>query len=510
MTVFGARSIRLARAMLVGGLLIAGVPIGLVVARPEWAGRAVANKARDRLGVIVTFEAVGVSIWPRPRLAFRGLVVRQVGAPGARPLATARELLIDVSPVAAWRRRVSLVTATGLAITIPSATPGSGPAEKNDGGATSPSVLADRVVVRDATVTLARADAQASPIVFGLNRLDLEALGTARPMGFRARLTSPIPEGEVTIEGRLGPWRADRLAETPIAGRFSLEGARLQSVNGLGGSAAARGAVSGTLGGMRVEGTAESPDFSLEIGGRPVAVTVAFRGEIDGTTGTTRLPHVEGTIASTPFTASGAVTRLSSGDGFAVDADVDVRLGRVEDLVALVVPGAEAPLVGDVSLRTSFALPPGAIPVAARLRLDGEFGLRAERLSADSLQRRFEDLSRRGQRAGGGGPAGPIITNVQGRFSVKDGVATLQQATFSLPGAAVGLSGTYSLTERTLDLQGTLRTEATLSDAVGGVRGMFLRPFDFAFRRDGAGAVVPIRVQGPIEAPRVGVRLPSR
>ena len=54
---------------------------------------------------------------------------------------------------------------------------------------------------------------------------------------------------------------------------------------------------------------------------------------------------------------------------------------------------------------------------------------------------------------------------------------------------------------------GTLRMEATVSQAVGGFKSIFIRPFDFVFRKEGAGAVVPIRISGTRQAPKFGLQV---
>jgi hypothetical protein len=55
--------------------------------------------------------------------------------------------------------------------------------------------------------------------------------------------------------------------------------------------------------------------------------------------------------------------------------------------------------------------------------------------------------------------------------------------------------------------EGQLRTQASLSDVVGGFKSVFIKPFDWLFRRDGAGAVIPIRIEGTRDHPQFGVRI---
>jgi hypothetical protein len=49
--------------------------------------------------------------------------------------------------------------------------------------------------------------------------------------------------------------------------------------------------------------------------------------------------------------------------------------------------------------------------------------------------------------------------------------------------------------------------QAPVSRAVGGVKSIFLWPFDWIFRRDGAGAIVPIEIDGTLKQPEVGISI---
>ena len=48
--------------------------------------------------------------------------------------------------------------------------------------------------------------------------------------------------------------------------------------------------------------------------------------------------------------------------------------------------------------------------------------------------------------------------------------------------------------------------QAAMSRVVGGWKGMLVKPFDFVFKRDGAGAVIPISVQGTRQSPDLNIQ----
>ena len=77
---------------------------------------------------------------------------------------------------------------------------------------------------------------------------------------------------------------------------------------------------------------------------------------------------------------------------------------------------------------------------------------------------------------------------------------------FQIPGATVQLAGTYGLRTEALEFDGTLRMQATISQAAGGgAKSVLLKIVDPFFKKKGAGAVLPIRVRGTREDPKFGL-----
>jgi len=102
-------------------------------------------------------------------------------------------------------------------------------------------------------------------------------------------------------------------------------------------------------------------------------------------------------------------------------------------------------------------------------------------------------------------PVGKIQSQMRGRFDMRDGRLRLDPLGFDLPGANVQIRGAYGLRSQQLDFTGTLAMTATVSEAAGGVKGFFLKPFDPLFREKGKGAVLPITISGPREKPKFGL-----
>jgi len=49
--------------------------------------------------------------------------------------------------------------------------------------------------------------------------------------------------------------------------------------------------------------------------------------------------------------------------------------------------------------------------------------------------------------------------------------------------------------------------QASMSQAVGGFKSIFLKPFDRLFRGKGAGTVLPIQITGTRTQPKMGVQV---
>jgi hypothetical protein len=76
-----------------------------------------------------------------------------------------------------------------------------------------------------------------------------------------------------------------------------------------------------------------------------------------------------------------------------------------------------------------------------------------------------------------------------------------------VPGAAIQLSGTYGVEGGALNFAGTAKMQATVSEMVGGWKGLLLKPLDRYLKKDGAGTEIPIHVRGTREQPEFGIDL---
>lgn len=356
------------------------------------------------------------------------------------------------------------------------------------------------------------------PLVFAIAHLKLTDVGEGRSgMGFDAELTNPRPKGTIFAHGRFGPWAVDDPGETPIAASYRFEHADLATFRGIAGILNSKGNFQGTLRDIDVDGDTDTPDFRLSTGGEAMHLSTHFQAQVDGTNGDTRLNSVDATLGQSHLIARGAVLRVaevSAQDGQPVRPgghDVALRVnvdrGRIEDFLRLATRG-EPLLTGALRMRTTLGIPPGKVPISDRLQLKGNFLLADAEFNSTTLQNRIKELSMRGQGKpqDAKSPTAPDVrSSMQSDFQMVNGLITLTNLKYIVPGAEIDLSGTYGVNGGTLSFKGTAKMQATISKMVGGWKGLLLTPLDRLFEKDGAGTAVPVVIGGTRKEPQFTV-----
>jgi AsmA-like C-terminal region len=387
------------------------------------------------------------------------------------------------------------------------------------------SILVKRIDCENAQLILETDKPDKLPLSFAISQVQLRNVTAHRPMEFEAELTNPKPVGVIHAAGSLGPWPTDDPGETPIRGRYTFNHADLSTFRGIAGILSSNGNFDGSLRTVAVDGDAEVPDFRLTHFGNPEPLHTHFHARVDGTNGDTWLDAVDATLGSSHILTHGQVVRVRPRDsanaqpyvganlppladsGHDITLKVDVDRGRIEDFLRLANRSQTPLLTGTIVLNASLHIPPGFEPVYRRLQIDGTFKVDQARFTDEKLQSHILDLSLRGQGRPGAiktSDAGSISSAMEGAFHMAGAVITLPDLQYKVPGAAIQLEGKYPL-EGALSFDGTARMQATVSQMVGGWKGLLLRPADRLFRGAGAGTVVPILIRGPHEAPEFSV-----
>lgn len=500
------------------GTLIGGAIAVAVALRDGVVKRRVVEALSDRLNSDVTIGPLSVSLFPSVRVMAEGLSVRRrVDPPDHHPIIEASRFKVEPGLWHLLNGRAKYVEVEGLRVTIPRRQSGqdahgAGPVAPLEPGALTPPEktqpastggILDVLVARDAQLIYSSGRTDRPPRTIHVQLLELGAVGFDHPMTYRAALTNPVPEGPLETSGQFGPFDAREPGRSPIEGSFSLSNADFEKVKGIGGKVDSRGLFSGQLDEMLVDGTADAANFQLDSGSNPLPLHVEFRAKVNGTDGNVHLSSVQARLGGSPFAATGSITRTPGIKGRRVALDLKVPAGRAEDLLTLLLPASRPVMVGDVQIAATFVLPPGEGRAIDRMELKGTVGVTEANFSNRETQARVRELSRRAQGKKRDDPLGGALMGLSGRFVFTAGTARFSALTFRTEGAVVSVAGTYVQQSGVLNLKGTARLQASLSRAVGGVKGFFLKVADPLFRKDGAGAVIPITITGPHDAPKV-------
>jgi hypothetical protein len=514
---------RVTRARIVRRLLLATLVVivaggGLFL---SWAMRAtphvrdrVVDALNERFASQVDLQSLDAAVWPRPRVGGTGLTLRHNGRTDLPPLISIASFEATAGVMGLVRKPLHLGTVSleGLEIRVPPGGlhPGSkpDPDKPHQPHAERPSpILIDRIESRAARLEVASGRPGRLPRTFEIHDLVMREFGDPDGSPFEAGLTNPVPRGRIETSGVFGPWHADDPGLTPVRGEYVFKNANLNVIKGIGGTLTSVGAYTGVLERVEVEGQTEIPDFSIDVAGQPVPLTTRFKAVVDGTNGDTLLERVEARLNNSTIHARGSVVRTEDVKGRHVALDIRLDAARLEDLMQLAVKSSKPPLVGRVDLVTKFVLPAGEVDVIDRLRLDGTFHLAQARFTNLNVQKRITTLSRRGrgEENDEGAEAERVVSNLRGRFALRDATLSFAELTFAVPGSTVQLSGSYNLRSQAMDFTGDLLTDASLADMTSGFKSVLARIAQPFFRRPGGGSRLPIRISGTRARPEFGL-----
>ena len=377
------------------------------------------------------------------------------------------------------------------------------------------SVVIDDVECTDARLSLETDKPNKLPLQFIIRQFRLKGVRSGAPMVFDAELENPKPPGAIHSTGSFGPWVVADPGSTPVHGGYTFSHADLSVFTGIAGILNSTGRYQGTLRDLIVDGQTDTPDFQLSRFGHTMPLHTTFHARVDGTNGDTWLDPVDATLQGSHFTARGQVVRvLKPGDdgrlhsiGHDIALKVNVDRARIEDFLRLATDSPNPILDGDIGVQAQLHIPPGKTPVSQRIALNGHFVLDEAEFTSLQVQKRIRELSLRGQGKLNelkSADEEKIKSHVEGDFTLDGGVLTLPTVLYTVPGADIHLHGTYRTQGGTLDFTGTAKMQATVSQMVGGWKGLLLKPADRFFKKDGAGTEIPIYIAGTREKPQFG------
>lgn len=494
------------------GVVIVLTSIALLVISKRFepdARKWVTKAIQDRYHSQVEFGAFHATLYPVPQATIEDIVIRFHNRQDIRPLAKIKKMKLEASFWGLEQKpmRISRLTLEGLEIATPPKqpkTPQSDSDTEKSRSRPSAKFVLEEVIADGMVFSIIPKDPQKDPREFDFDKLRLTSAAIDRPMEFQAKLGNWKPPGKIDTNGHFGPWDADDPGDTPLDGKYTFREADLSVFKGISGTLASDGNYKGRLESIECDGTTDTPDFRVSKG-KAVDLKTEFHAIVDGTNGDTMLEPVTAHFLKSTVEARGGVIGLAEHKGKDINLTVDVRQGRVEDFLSLVVGTPQPMMVGAISFRAAFDLPPGPREVIERLNLKGHLVIPSARFTSFKVQDMLGNLSRRAE----GDPKGEIDDHVASTFSsdfvLKNAQTSFSRLVFDVPGAEIRLSGNYAVHGGELDFSGQARTDAHLSQMTTGFKSKLLKLADPFFAKDGAGAVIPIRITGTRDKPHFGL-----
>lgn len=412
--------------------------------------------------------------------------------------------------------RIGAVHITGMTLTIPPRQARQQAVVTSTRRKRRITVYVGDLIFDDSHVIIQNANPNKDPKDWVLEHIVAHDFGPDQPLHYDALLSNAIPRGEIKASGTFGPWQIDSPGGSPITGHYTFDHADLNTIRGIGGILHSVGEFSGELDRIEVQGATDTPDFSLDTANHPMPLHTNFHAIVDGLSGDTYLTPVEARLGRSDFTCKGAVINIR-GKGHIIDLDINVPNGHIEDFLQLAVKARQPMLTGRLTMHSKLSIPPGKESVARKLELKSEFTLHEIHFTNPKTEDKIDQMSLRAQgMPKEAKPGAPDVHSLMvGDFVMRHGRLDFSRLDYSLPGAKILLAGHYGTATDEFDFGGDVRTEAKLSQMVASRwKSWLLKPVDPFFHRDGAGALIPIRITGTKEDPDISLDLgrkdPSR
>ncbi|HEY1742067.1 MAG TPA: hypothetical protein VGG18_02805 [Granulicella sp.] len=378
-----------------------------------------------------------------------------------------------------------------------------GPLLKHDNSSehTKISLQVDRIHCKDVKIFIERNKPGKDPLEFDIQKLELTDVGPSQPFTYVADLTNPVPVGQIHAAGHFGPWVSEEPRSTPLDGDYSFSDADLGTIKGIGGTLSSTGHFGGEFGNITIDGTTDTPNFSIDITNHPVPLHTKFHAYVDGSTGDTTLDPVQAHLLHSDFTARGTVQNIH-GRGHDIALDVNMPHARIEDMLVLGVKSTPPLMRGALTMHAKLHIPPGHVRVAQKLELVGTFAINGVEFSNPKIQDRVDSLSMRAQgRPQDAGTAGKdrqaeVQSEMKAHFNLAQGVISVNNLNYQIPGALVLMNGVYSTDGNQFEFKGHVRTQATASQMVTGWKSWLLKGVDPFLQKNGAGLELPISISG--------------
>lgn len=498
---------------------LAGIGLLFLVSHWPFTEAAVVKALQGNSSRPVSIKSFRKTYVPHPGCIAEGVTVSW-NSSGQRPASiTIEKLTIQSSylAVVTMQKRMDRVSAEGLYIKVlpQGATNQAGNTRVQPASGSKKSKLVIGEITADGAIVEVEPDNSGknsgkAPLKFTAKKLRLKSVAADRTVSFETVILNPEPPGELRATGQVGPWNSDNHGKTAVNGAYTFEHANLAMFKAIAGTLFSKGNFHGVLEHVEVSGTTDTPDFEVTRSGHPVHLTSQFHAIVNGTNGDTQLEPVHAHFDRTTIDSEGGLTGRPGQKGKTVSQELSVTNGRIQDLLRLFLKSNRPPMTGVISLRARALIPPEQRKFIEKLVLQGDFGIGGGRFTSPKTQGNVEKLSERarGDKDDDDDPES-VVSDLKGHVVLRNGIATLSNISFTVPGAFAHLAGTYSLLTEEVNLSGTLRMDVKPSQATKGFKSFLLKAIDplFKDKKRNAGAVVPVKITGTYSHPSFGIAL---
>jgi hypothetical protein len=488
--------------------------IGLLVLAVEWpfTKQALIDVLQERSVRSVRIEHFRITYFP-PGCVAEGISFLHRKHKNKPPLITISKLEVrgSYSGMITPHKRLSSVRVYGMHVTVPPPDPNGGPnpvmplTQSNSGR----SVIIGTVMADGAVLDFIQKNPANPPVHLVLHKLALDGVGKNRPLDYRTVIYNPSPAGTIESSGQFGTWNPDNPAQTPVKGWFQYLHGNLGMYKAIRGTLASQGSFDGTLSQINVTGKADVPNFHVTDSSHTRDLAADFHAIVNATDGNVFLNDVLARFDRTAVLFSGAIEGHPGKNGKAVSLEITSTKGRIEDLLNLFIEDKQPPVTGNVSFASHFELPPQPPSFVTGMKLQGDFGVGSGKFTNADIQSslsRISENAAKKDRLPVENPA-TLVSNLQGKATVENGVAHLSALSLRVPGAAASLSGTYSLVNYDIDLHGTLITDGSASAATTGFKSFLLKTMSPFLKKKSGKQTVPFKITGDYRKVQIGLDL---
>ncbi len=401
------------------------------------------------------------------------------------------------------RKSLQQVAINGLHMAVP-LTPTASQQEKGSSHPTAPrfssigEIKMDDSVIEFSSTGTQEEPFQEEPFKVVIRSATLQNMNRHSSSPFRAELVINEPSGMIHATGRLGPWNWNDAGQTSLAGSFTFSQANLDTVGDMKGSFNAEGKFDGPLHRLSCYGHVEIPQFGTAQGRYTLPLSTIFHATVNGLNGDTVLNDVQSRLNRTVIRSQGEIKGKERQVGKTAHLHLIVDEGQVDDFLLLVTRSPQPSMTGAISLQADVDIPANNLGFLQKLKLQGDFGMSGSRFTKASTQSPINHLSKSAEGLSKDEEIQDptiVLSDIKGHVSAQNGIASLSHLSFVIPGANANMAGTYNLLDKTVHLDGTLKTTGKLSDATSGWKAGFTKLLS-PFLKKHSVTVVPFKITG--------------